>query len=81
MKKMLRKPRRRISRPKDCYFCKNKLSVDYKDVETLKKFVSERGKISGRLISGICQKHQRALTQAIKQARFIALLPFIVRPS
>lgn len=81
MKRSFRRPRRKIIRPKDCYYCKNELVVDYKDIDTLRKFVSERGKILGRLTNGICQKHQRSLNLAIKRARFIALLPFIVRPS
>lgn len=53
---------------------------DYKDTETLRKYVSERGKILGSMVTGICQKHQRLLTKNIKHARYMALLPFIVRP-
>jgi len=81
MKRQIRRQRRKIIRPRDCYFCKNSLLPDYKDIDTLKKFISERGKIFGRLTNGVCQKHQRTLTQSIKRARFVALLPFIVRPS
>ena len=51
--------------------------MDYKDVATLKKFVSERGKILPRRITGNCAKHQRELTVAIKRARHIALLPYV----
>ena len=61
-----------------CIFCKNKNQViDYKDVETLKRFVSPNGKISPRRVTGACAKHQRAVEQAIKNARIMALLPFI----
>ena len=64
-------------RPKVCFFCVDKLeTVDYKDVERLKKYVSERGKIIPRRVTGNCAKHQRALTTAIKRARFMALLPY-----
>jgi small subunit ribosomal protein S18 len=50
--------------------------VDYKDVEKLRKYVSERGKIMPRRVTGNCAKHQRQLTEAIKRARYMALLPF-----
>ena len=65
-------------RKKVCIFCKNKnLVIDYKDVETLKRFVSPNGKISPRRVTGACAKHQRAVEQAIKNARVMALLPYI----
>jgi small subunit ribosomal protein S18 len=51
--------------------------IDYKDTKTLKYFITERGKIIPRRITGTCAKHQRQLTQAIKRARTIALLPFV----
>lgn len=66
-------------RPKKkvCSFCIDKVeSIDYKDVSRLRKYISERGKILPRRISGNCAKHQRQLTMAIKRARNIALLPF-----
>ena len=64
-------------RPKVCFFCVDKLDeVDYKDVERLKKYVSERGKIIPRRVTGNCAKHQRQLTIAVKRARFMALLPY-----
>ena len=63
---------------KVCYFAKNKIDhIDYKDVELLKKFISPSGKITPRRISGTCAKHQRELARAIKNARFMALLPCI----
>lgn len=72
---MRRRPMRR--RKKVCVFCadKNK-DIDYKDVNLLKRYVSERGKILPRRITGNCAKHQRALTVAIKRARHIALMPY-----
>ena len=64
-------------RPKFCFYCVEKNEkVDYKDTEKLGKYISERGKIVPRRISGSCAKHQRQLTEAIKRARFMALLPF-----
>lgn len=64
-------------RKKVCAFCADKSSfIDYKDVNKLRKFVTERGKILPRRISGTCAKHQRQLTTAIKRSRNIALLPF-----
>lgn len=67
--------------PKNCIFCKQKTEPDYKDTNTLGRYLSERGKIVPRSISGICQKHQKHIASSIKQARFLALMPFIVRPS
>jgi small subunit ribosomal protein S18 len=62
---------------KVCKFCVQKLKIDYKDADTLRRFITERGKILPRRITGTCAKHQRALAVAIKQARSIALLPFV----
>ena len=64
-------------RKKVCVFCGNGV-IDYKDAAKLKKYISERGKILPRRITGNCAKHQRALTVAIKRARHIALLPYTV---
>ena len=67
-------------RKKVCQFCADKETVvDYKDVETLKKYVSERGKILPRRITGTCSTHQRAVTIAIKRARHLALMPYSER--
>ncbi|MFQ9510573.1 MAG: 30S ribosomal protein S18 [Lachnospiraceae bacterium] len=64
-------------RKKVCVFCGEKNgAIDYKDVNKLKRYVSERGKILPRRITGNCAKHQRALTVAIKRARHIALMPY-----
>lgn len=65
------------NKKKVCLFCENKDKViDYKDVATLKKFVTEKGKILPSRQTGTCAKHQRAITVAVKRARNIALLPF-----
>ena len=67
-----RKPKKRV-----CAFCVDKVEeIDYKDVAKLKKYITERGKILPRRISGNCAKHQREVTEAIKRARHIALLPY-----
>ncbi len=81
MKRPFRPTRKRIPKIRDCYFCKQKIVPDYKDIETLKRSLSERGKIIARLTVGVCQKHQKILSTAVKRARFLALLPYIVRPS
>jgi len=65
------------TRRKSCAFCTDKVEcIDYKDVGRLRRFITERGKILPRRITGNCAKHQRELTAAIKKARAIALLPF-----
>ena len=65
---------------KICIFCKDRLDhVDYKDVITLRKFVSERGKIRARRVSGNCVQHQRDVATAVKNARQMALLPYSSR--
>lgn len=67
----------RGKRRKVCYFTVNKINhIDYKDIDTLKKFVSERGKILPRRVTGTSAKYQRMLTIAIKRARTVALLPY-----
>ena len=66
-------------RTKVCVFCgKENGTIDYKDVNKLRRYISERGKILPRRITGSCAKHQRALTVAIKRARHISLLPYTV---
>ena len=64
-------------RKKVCVFCGKDNEIDYKDVNKLKRYVSERGKILPRRITGNCARHQRALTTAIKRARHVALMPYI----
>ena len=71
---MKRRPIRR--RKKVCVFCAEKNAViDYKDTNKLKRYISERGKILPRRITGNCAKHQRALTVAVKRARHVAIIP------
>ncbi|MFC1698800.1 30S ribosomal protein S18 [Candidatus Omnitrophota bacterium] len=77
-KKRTAKARAFPLRKKVCMFCTEKINtVDYKEVGRLSKFITERGKISSRRGSGACARHQRMLARAIRQARFIALLPFV----
>jgi small subunit ribosomal protein S18 len=73
----VRKDRRR-SRRKVCSFCVDKVEhIDYKDTGRLRRYVTERGKILPRRVSGNCARHQRGLTTAIKRARHMALLPYV----
>jgi small subunit ribosomal protein S18 len=72
--------RKFFRRKKVCKFCVEKIdSINYKDVRLLSQFVAERGKIVPRRLTGVCTPHQRRLSEAIKQARNIALLPFAAR--
>lgn len=71
--------RKSYQRRKVCRFCAEKTSLDYKDVKLLRNFITERGKIIPRRISGNCALHQRALNTEIKRARILALLPFSVQ--
>ena len=72
-----KKPMRKAPRRKVCAFCLEKATeIDYKDIAKLKKYVTEKGKILPRRMTGVCSKHQRLLSTAIKRARLVALLPF-----
>lgn len=73
----LRKRRKVVA--KNCVFCQEKKEPWFSDVEIMRRFVSDRGKIIGRARTGICAKHQRRLTRSIKHARHLSLLPFVVR--
>lgn len=83
----MRERKRRTRRPgairrgftkKVCRFCVDRVDeVDYKDVERVGRYVTERGKILPSRITGTCAKHQRVLTRAVKRARFMALLPYV----
>jgi small subunit ribosomal protein S18 len=65
-------------RRKPCLHCKEKIDrVDYKDVATLRRFISEKGKIRSRRISGACRRHQSQIARAVKRARELALLPYV----
>ena len=70
----IRKPKKKV-----CAYCEDSnLEIDYKNVEKLRKYISEKGKILPRRVTGLCAAHQREITKAIKRARTIALLPFTV---
>ena len=71
--------RKGFFRKKVCKFCSQKLKIDYKDPETLKRFITERGKILPRRITGSCAKHQRSLAVAIKRARALAYIPYVTK--
>ena len=72
------KPRPKKSRRKVCQFCVDHVDhIDYKDTARLRKFITERGKIMPRRMSGVCAEHQRNLAAAIKSARQVALLPYV----
>ena len=74
---MADRPNRRKSRKKVCAFCVDKIeNIDYKDIARLRRYMSERGKILPRRVTGTCARHQRELTTAIKRARQVALLPY-----
>lgn len=75
---MKRRRKKVYRRKKVCKFCVDQnMAIDYKDPKTLKHFITERGKIIPRRITGTCAKHQRELSAAIKRARHIALLPYV----
>lgn len=75
MKKKKKKEKKPSSKP--CRFCMDKIRIDYKDDALLRRFITDRGKITPRRITGTCARHQRQLAHAIKRARSIALLPFV----
>ena len=71
-------PRRYVARPKICQFCADKnIVIDYKQVDMLRRYVTEDGKIRPRRQTGTCARHQRSLAREIKRARQIAMLPFV----
>ncbi len=86
MAKQRSRPTRRREKPgrggggrrKPCQFCKDKVDqVDYKDIGTLRRFISDRGKIRSRRITGACRRHQNQIATAVKRARELALLPYV----
>lgn len=75
--KNAKRPARRLPKKKVCQFCVDKVeAIDYKDVQKLRRYITEKGKILPRRMSGVCAKHQRILATAIKRAREMALLPY-----
>ena len=77
--KVVKRPSKKpMARKKVCIFCADGVDeVDYKDVAKLRKFITEKGKIVPRRMSGTCAKHQRVVTEAVKRAREMALLPYV----
>jgi len=74
------KPKSAVEAPKSCYFCVNGINdIDYKDGQLLRRFTSSHAKIMPTRRSGVCAKHQRNLSNAIKRARFMAILPYMPR--
>jgi small subunit ribosomal protein S18 len=71
--------KKKLITPAKCFFCEEKKEPKYSDTSDLQKFISDRGKILSRSRSGICANHQRHLSDAVKYARHLALLPFISR--
>ena len=68
--------KKRIQKKKVWGFCVEKIDIDYKEAKLLREFITERGKIMARRLTGTCAKHQRNLAAAVKTARIIALVPF-----
>ncbi|MFO8053085.1 MAG: 30S ribosomal protein S18 [Candidatus Omnitrophota bacterium] len=80
MAKKSKKNRQKITRfKKNCIFCKKGLEIDYKDVDLIKRYLTNRGKIKSRRITGVCAKHQRKLTKEVQRARFLNLVPYVVK--
>ena len=78
-KKVDKKKEKVTSFQKSCIFCKKELDIDYKNIELISRYVSGKGKILSRRISGNCAKHQRKLTQEIKRARHLSLVSYVAR--
>lgn len=74
---MYRKNQRKQVR--GCFFCQSNRMPDYKESETLSRFISDRGKIVSRTRSGVCAKHQRRLARELKRARYLALIPYVAK--
>jgi len=73
------RPIKVIREASECFFCKEKIDPNYRDVENIGRYVSDRARIYQRARSGICAKHQRKLAVAVKRARHLALLPFATK--
>ncbi len=73
-----KRPQTAPTRRKSCFFCKDKIDeIDYKNINQLRRYISEKGKIRNRRITGACRRHQRQVAVAIKRAREMALLPYV----
>jgi len=80
MKKTTRTRKKRQEAKIECFFCKEEKNPYFLEEGVLLRFVTERGKIQARARSGLCTKHQRKLTREVKRARYLALLPYVVKP-
>ncbi|HXS15060.1 MAG TPA: 30S ribosomal protein S18 [Candidatus Saccharimonadales bacterium] len=78
-KQIVKRSKRIIAAPKNCAFCEAGKEPTFLDTKSLEKFVTERGKIISRVRTGLCARHQRRVTTAIKHARHLALMPFTAR--
>ena len=78
-KKVFKNKFKREKTNKGCYFCEEKKTPGYKQGADLERFTTDRGKILNRMLSGVCYKHQRQLSKAIKRARFLALISFVTQ--
>ncbi|HUP01331.1 MAG TPA: 30S ribosomal protein S18 [Gemmatimonadota bacterium] len=67
----------RMMRRKTCHFCENKVTIDYKDEHLLDRFTNDRGKILPRRVTGVCARHQRQLSVAVKRGRYLALIAYL----
>ncbi|MDR1939311.1 MAG: 30S ribosomal protein S18 [Clostridiales bacterium] len=77
VKDAAKRPMKRVPKKKVCVFCVEKTDeADYKDVAKLKRFITEKGKLMPKRMTGTCAKHQRVIAEAVKRARIMALLPF-----
>lgn len=74
-----RRMKKPVQAPADCYFCTEKKEPMYSDVSVMQRFITDRGKIMSRSRNGLCTTHQRRLSESIKHARYLALLPFLIR--
>jgi small subunit ribosomal protein S18 len=76
---IIKKQKKIIRVKKKCMFCKEKLTINFKNLDTLARFINVKGRITSRRVNGNCAKHQRRVSREIKRARFLALLPYVAR--
>jgi len=76
---MIEKKPKTIGFKKSCIFCKKEFDIDYKNLELLSRYISSKGKMISRRITGNCAKHQRKITKQMKRARYLTLLPYVAK--
>jgi small subunit ribosomal protein S18 len=76
---VIKKQKKIIRFKKKCMFCKEKLTIDFKNLDTLSRFINVKGRITSRRVNGNCAKHQRKISREVKRARFLALLPYVAK--